>query len=30
MIMKYCVVLSALENKAKVLRCLNDAEVLQT
>ncbi len=28
--MKYCVVLSALENKAKVLRCLNDAEVLQT
>lgn len=28
--MKYCVVLSALENRAKVLRCLNDAEVLQT
>ena len=28
--MKYCVVLDALENRAKVLRCLNDAEVLQT
>lgn len=28
--MKYCVVLSAMENKAKVLRCFNDAEVLQT
>jgi hypothetical protein len=28
--MKYCVVLSALENRAKALRCLNDAEVLQT